>query len=40
MTIYTPLYCQTVLGVSASLSGMALIAYMGGATIGSMVPTG
>src|SRR5580658_1733577 len=39
VTIYTPLYCQTVLGVSASLSGLALIAYMGGATIGSLVST-
>jgi MFS family permease len=34
-----PLYCQTVLGVSASLSGLGLIAYMGGATIGSLVST-
>jgi EmrB/QacA subfamily drug resistance transporter len=39
ITIYTPLYCQTVIGVSASLSGIALIAYMGGATIGSLVST-
>jgi EmrB/QacA subfamily drug resistance transporter len=39
VTIYTPLYCQTVLGVSASLSGLALIAYMGGATLGSLVST-
>jgi EmrB/QacA subfamily drug resistance transporter len=39
VTIYMPLYCQTVLGVSASLSGMALIAYMGGATLGSLVST-
>ena len=39
MTIYMPLYCQTVLGVSASLSGLALIAYMGGATLGSLVST-
>ena len=39
ITIYTPLYCQTVLGVSASLSGLALIAYMGGATVGSLVST-
>ncbi len=39
VTIYTPLYCQTVIGVSASLSGIALIAYMGGATIGSLVST-
>jgi EmrB/QacA subfamily drug resistance transporter len=37
MTIYVPLYCQTVLGVSASLSGLALIAFMAGAVIGSMV---
>jgi EmrB/QacA subfamily drug resistance transporter len=37
ITIYTPLFCQTVLGVSASLSGLALIAFMGGATIGSLV---
>jgi EmrB/QacA subfamily drug resistance transporter len=35
ITIYTPLYCQTVLGVSASLSGLALIAFMGGAVLGS-----
>jgi EmrB/QacA subfamily drug resistance transporter len=39
VTIYMPLFCQTVLGVSASLSGMALIAFMGGATIGSMLST-
>ncbi len=39
VTIYTPLYCQTVIGVSASLSGLALIAYMGGATLGSLVST-
>ncbi len=39
ITIYTPLYCQTVLGVSASLSGLALIAYMGGATVGSLIST-
>jgi EmrB/QacA subfamily drug resistance transporter len=39
VTIYTPLYCQNVLGVSASLSGLALIAYMGGATLGSLVST-
>jgi len=37
ITIYTPLYCQTVLGVSASLSGFALIGFMGGATIGSLI---
>ena len=39
VTIYMPLYCQAVLGVSASLSGLALIAYMGGATLGSLVST-
>jgi len=39
IAIYTPLYCQAVLGVSASLSGLALIAYMGGATAGSLVST-
>jgi EmrB/QacA subfamily drug resistance transporter len=39
VTIYTPLYCQTVLGVSASLSGFALIGYMGGATLGSLIST-
>jgi MFS family permease len=39
VTIYMPLYCQTMLGVSASLSGLALIAFMGGATLGSMVST-
>ncbi|HZR63198.1 MAG TPA: MFS transporter, partial [Xanthobacteraceae bacterium] len=39
VTIYMPLYCQTVLGVSASLSGLALITYMGGATISSMLST-
>ena len=37
ITVYTPLYCQTVLGVSASLSGLALIAFMGGATLGSLI---
>jgi len=39
VTVYMPLYCQTVLGVSASLSGLALIAFMSGATIGSLVST-
>ncbi len=39
VTIYMPLYCQTVLGASASLSGVALIAYMGGATLGSLLST-
>jgi EmrB/QacA subfamily drug resistance transporter len=37
ITIYTPLYCQTVLGVSASLSGFALIAYMVGAVVGAQL---
>jgi EmrB/QacA subfamily drug resistance transporter len=39
ITIYMPLYCQTVIGVSASLSGLALIAFMGGATLGSLGST-
>ncbi len=39
VTIYMPLYCQTVLGASASLSGLALIGFMGGATLGSLVST-
>jgi EmrB/QacA subfamily drug resistance transporter len=39
VTIYMPLYCQNVLGVSASLSGFVLIGYMGGATLGSLVST-
>jgi MFS family permease len=34
VTIYTPLYSQTVLGVSASLSGFVLIGFMVGAVIG------
>jgi EmrB/QacA subfamily drug resistance transporter len=37
VTIFAPLYCQIVLGASASVSGLALIAFMGGATLGSMV---
>jgi EmrB/QacA subfamily drug resistance transporter len=37
ITIYTPLYCQTVLGLSASSSGLALIAFMGGTVVGSLV---
>ncbi len=37
ITIYTPLYCQTVLGVSASSSGLALIAFMAGTVCGSQV---
>ncbi len=37
ITIFTPLYCQMVLGASASVSGIALIAFMAGATIGSLL---
>jgi len=37
VTIFTPLYCQMVLGASASVSGLALIAFMGGTTLGSLV---
>jgi EmrB/QacA subfamily drug resistance transporter len=37
ITIFTPLYCQMVLGASASISGAALIAFMAGATIGSLL---
>jgi EmrB/QacA subfamily drug resistance transporter len=37
ITIYTPLYCQAVLGVSASSSGLALIAFMAGTVCGSQV---
>jgi EmrB/QacA subfamily drug resistance transporter len=37
VTIFTPLYCQMVLGASASVSGLALIAFMGGATLGSLL---
>ncbi len=37
VTIFTPLYCQMVLGASASSSGFALIAFMAGAVVGSMV---
>jgi EmrB/QacA subfamily drug resistance transporter len=37
VTIYSPLYCQVVLGASASISGLALITFMGGATIGAVV---
>ena len=35
VTIYTPLYCQTVLGISASQSGLILIAFMIGTVIAS-----
>jgi EmrB/QacA subfamily drug resistance transporter len=37
VTIFTPLYCQLVLHASASLSGLALIAFMVGATIGALL---
>ena len=37
ITIYMPLYFQTVLSLSASFSGMALIAFMGGTVCGSQV---
>ena len=36
VTIYTPLYCQLVLGASASASGLVLIAFMAGTTVGSL----
>jgi EmrB/QacA subfamily drug resistance transporter len=36
VTIYTPLYCQVVLGASASASGLVLIAFMVGTTVGSL----
>ncbi len=37
ITIYMPLYFQTVLNFSASRSGMALIAFMGGTVCGSQI---
>ena len=37
MTIYTPLYCQTVLGFSASQSGLALIGFMVGSVFGAQI---
>jgi EmrB/QacA subfamily drug resistance transporter len=37
VTIFAPLYCQMVLGVSASMSGLALIAFMAGATVGAVI---
>src|SRR6185437_15046765 len=36
ITIYTPLYCQVVLGASASASGLVLIGFMAGTTAGSL----
>ena len=37
VTIFTPLYCQTVLGASASISGLALIGFLAGCTLGSLM---
>ncbi|HEX4409790.1 MAG TPA: MDR family MFS transporter [Xanthobacteraceae bacterium] len=37
ITIYMPLYCQTVLGISASLSGMVLIGFMVGTVCGAQI---
>jgi sugar phosphate permease len=37
ITIYTPLYCQLAIGSSASVSGIALIGFMVGATLGSLL---
>jgi MFS family permease len=37
VSIFAPLFCQIVLGASASVSGLALIGFMAGATIGSML---
>ena len=37
LAIFVPLYCQTVLGASASVSGLALIAFMAGTTLGSLI---
>jgi EmrB/QacA subfamily drug resistance transporter len=37
VTIFVPLYCQMVLGASASLSGVTLIAFMAGTVVGSML---
>jgi sugar phosphate permease len=37
VTIFAPLYCQMVLGVSASMSGLALIAFMAGTTVGALL---
>jgi EmrB/QacA subfamily drug resistance transporter len=37
ITIYTPLYCQLAVGSSASVSGIALIGFMAGATLGSLL---
>ena len=37
ITIYSPLYCQMAIGASASVSGVALIGFMAGATLGSLL---
>jgi len=37
IAIFTPLYCEMVLGVSASISGLILIAFMFGTTVGSLL---
>jgi EmrB/QacA subfamily drug resistance transporter len=37
ITIYSPLYCQMAIGASASVSGIALIGFMVGATLGSLL---
>jgi len=37
LSIFLPLYVELVLGFSASASGIVLIGFMGGATLGSMV---
>jgi EmrB/QacA subfamily drug resistance transporter len=37
LSIFIPLYLELVLRLSASASGLVLIAFMGGATVGSMV---
>jgi EmrB/QacA subfamily drug resistance transporter len=37
VTIFAPLYCQIVLGVSASLSGLSLIAFMVGISAGALL---
>ena len=37
VTIFAPLYCQLVLHASASLSGLALIAFMVGSTVGALL---
>ncbi len=37
ITIFIPLYCEMVLGASASISGLALIGFMAGCTLGSLM---